>query len=306
MEDALLPRNLIYVLVVIFNVALCWAKPSAEPVALVAYRPSFKWYSEQLKQGPEISKAFQAGNLDQIDALVLRNQPTYPQLLREFQQSTPFLRGEIEDSAVLNSVITWLQLSILESRKHPSRALLVYEAWFQMAADLAYQESSLIGMKTSAVIRALLLDELERMPGPVQSASDPQQWMIWVQKLNLPWPIDRVILSEGKKFFSEKGVKVSQRVAQSLQKNPYQTAENLLSPKDSLSENERAFLVGMWKKTDVDQMIGEVNRLGRLQIKWAQEIYQKKYGQPALKNQQLVEQKVLFRLPIDYTTGKPM
>lgn len=276
-----------------------------EPTSLVSYRPSFKWYADQLQQGAEITQSFRENKLDQVDTLLLRNQPSYPQLLKEFAKSTPFLRGEIEDEKVLNSLITWLQLSILETRKYPSKALEIHQAWFQMAADLSYQESSLIGLKTSVLIRSLLMDELEKM-SEVDWMSRQTEWMVWVQKLNMPWPIDRIILSEGKKFFSPVGVKVAQKVASALQKNPYQTTEDKLSKKEAMSENERAFLIGMWKKSDVEQMVAEVNRLGKLQIKWAQIVYQKKFGKSASQSQQLVDQKILFRLPIDYSTGKPM
>jgi hypothetical protein len=63
-------------------------------------------------------------------------------------------------------MMTFLQLSLLEVRRQAFKKnwAMVQKhcaSWFLFAADFPYEESSLVGLRISGVVRSLILDELE-------------------------------------------------------------------------------------------------------------------------------------------------
>jgi hypothetical protein len=53
-------------------------------------------------------------------------------------------------------------------------------------------------------------------------------------------------------------------------------------------------------------MKSELNRIGRLQLDWAQAVYKLKTKSEAQSAQELVGAGLLPRVPVDYTTGRAM
>ena len=232
-----------------------------------------------------------------------------------FQQQQPFVRGEIEDEKVLGATLKWLQLAMIDCRVSaqknqwgPVRQHM--SAWFAFAADLAYEESSLIGIRVSAVMRALLIDELEKLQAKhsVQIAQSPEV-RLWFLQVRAPWPIDRVLVTESKMRLKPAELSLAESLAQRLQKNPYQSVDKILSePKMRHSAQTAAadFLRKLWRDEDIQQMKMEMNRIGVLKIRMAMAEYQARTQKAATNVTELVQNRFLDQVPTDYFSGKPM
>lgn len=232
-----------------------------------------------------------------------------------FQQQQPFVRGEIEDEKVLGATLKWLQLAMIDCRVSAQKNQWVpvrqhMSAWFAFAADLAYEESSLIGIRVSAVMRALLMDELEKLQAKhsAQIAQSPDV-RLWFLQVRAPWPIDRVLVSEAKMRLKPAELPLAESLAQRLQKNPYQSVDKILSePKMRHSAQTAAadFLRKLWRDEDIQQMKMEMNRIGILKIRLAMAEYQVRLQKAAANVTELVQNRFLDQVPTDYFSGKPM
>ncbi len=232
-----------------------------------------------------------------------------------FLQQQPFVRGEIEDEKVLGATLKWLQLAMLHCRSSAQQnqwpAVRQHmSAWFSFAADLAYEESSLIGLRVSAVIRALLMDELEKLQTKHSTQiAQSAEMRLWFLQVRAPWPIDRVLVSEAKMRLKPAEIALAESLAQRLQKNPYQSVDKILSePKMRHSAQTAAadFLRKLWRDEDIQQMKMEINRIGILKIRLAMAEYQLRLQKPAASVNELVQNHFLDQVPTDYFSGKPM
>jgi hypothetical protein len=136
-----------------------------------AEKPSFRTFTESLKSPDEIralykeSQSLEKDPAARLQPLWQANEKSELELQKEFRASNSFVRGEIEDEKVLSGLMSWLQLSLLKARaeafqSHWDEVQKNLAPWFQFAADFPYEESSLVGLRTTGVIRSLLLDEL--------------------------------------------------------------------------------------------------------------------------------------------------
>jgi hypothetical protein len=66
------------------------------------------------------------------------------------------------------------------------------------------------------------------------------------------------------------------------------------------------FLRQFWTDKEISRMKSELNRIGRLQLDWAQAVYKLKTKSEAQSAQELVGAGLLPRVPVDYTTGCAM
>jgi hypothetical protein len=223
--------------------------------------------------------------------------------------STPFVRGEIEDERVINIVTRFLQLSILDCRLQISKKELRPCAneiglWFQFTADLAYEESSLISLRFTHLVRSLWLDELEKFAREeglrFASAQD------WISSLRAPWPIDRVVMSEGRRVLTPAKMKIAEKVALAFQKNPYQTIEEIMKKIPKSQSPELDFIKKIWRKEDLEQMATEMNRINTLRILAAKSRYEIINKKKAQNFDELIKATLLNAVPIDYSSGRPM
>lgn len=278
---------------------------------------------ERLKKADEIATLFKDSLADpakatpeKVAALVKPNE----KLLSEFQnlsrESTSFVRGEIENEATLSQMIAMLELSILRIRNWEQQkplkrkfAQIKEEAgtWFQFAADLPYNEASLVGLRVTGVIRSFLIDELERLE---KSSGDEmardELWLNWLVQLRTPWPVDRMILTEAKRVLHPSSMNLAEKVAQKIQKNPYLSIEAALKQIPGHKPKELQDLKAIWRDQDMDGMKTEINRLQTLRLRLATRLFEKRKGKRPDKPQDLVTAGLLAQVPIDYFTGKAM
>ncbi len=278
-------------------------------------KASLKEFCLKMKQNEEISALFKASaNLESspeknLKPLLKKNQKTQKQLLEIFDQSGSFARGEIEDEKTLSCTIQRLQLSLLESReaafkKDWKRLQKNFQSWFLFAADFPYEESSLVGLRFTGVVRALLLDELEALQKKFSAEIAGQPAMRdWFLNVRAPWPVDRVLVTEAKRLLNPAMMPVAQAAASSYQKNPYQTSEQALKRVKGGEAQEADLLKQMWRDSDIQQMKTEMNRIGRLKIALAQAEYLKMHGKSPSQVSDLVQAKLLVTAPMDYFTG---
>jgi hypothetical protein len=227
----------------------------------------------------------------------------------EVLRSTPFVRGEIEKEEVLNSLTVFVQLAILHCRQQvmggeAKACSTEAPVWFHFLADLTYEESSLIALRLSHLIRSLWLDEIES-----EQKKDPAflaNSLEWVGTLRAPWPVDRVLLAEGKKVLQPASLQLLGRVAQAYQKNPYQSVETILKKIPGGKPQELEFIKKIWRDEDLSAMKTEMNRLSLLRIQAAQGRYFLVQKKKATGYDELLKAQLLSAVPVDYFTGRPM
>jgi hypothetical protein len=310
------PRAL---LVFILGVSAAHAKPNLQP----HIRPSLKEMGGRLQKGDEISALYKAALKDpsaltakKLAALEKPNRT----LLREFQNlaldSASFARGEIEDEVVLNRTLELLQLSLLRMRQwsteepaHRALGKIKEECntWFQFAADLPYNEASLIGLRVAGVIRSFLIDELEHLErARGAQMSQDEVWLNWFLQLRTPWPVDRMILTEARRILHPESMSLAEKIALKIQKNPYLSVDSALKQIPGGKPQEVLVLKNLWREQDMEGMKTEINRLQSLRLKLASRLFEKRKGKRPEKVQELVDARLLASAPIDYFTGRPM
>lgn len=231
---------------------------------------------------------------------------------RNLQESSRWTRGEFEVQADLDRFITLFQSHLLYCRhiamqKAPKEQVLRWQWWTNYSADLAYNEASLIGLRLSSVLRNLVLDEVERLsPEQKKHFAETPELMNFLVQIRAPWPIDRVVLSEGKRLAPPQAQRVVAELAQALQKNPYESMESIMGRVKGGASESMLFLRDFWTDKEISRMKAELNRIGRLQIDWAQVVYKAKTKQEATTAQDLVGAGLLPRVPLDYATGRTM
>ncbi|MEZ0392500.1 MAG: hypothetical protein ACAH59_09805 [Pseudobdellovibrionaceae bacterium] len=248
----------------------------------------------------------------ELKPLLQANQKPLAQLQKEFLESANFIRGEIESEKVLNQLMACLQLSMLKSRAHSFQSEWPqmqneFSSWFLFAADFPYEESSLVGLRTSGVIRSLLLDELEKIQTrfAAQLASQPtfRQWFL---KVRAPWPVDRVLISEAKRLLKPPMMSVANAAARAFQKNPYQTSQQALEKIKGGQSEGAELLKQIWREADIQLMKTEINRIGKLKLRLAKAEFENVNKKAPDSVQTLLNAGLLDQAPVDYFTGKAL
>lgn len=283
-----------------------------------AAKPSLKQFCQEFQQPEKVSALFKEsialkespqGALAPILAL---NQKSQQKLLQEFRSSSAFVRGEIEDEKSLDCTIKRLQLSLLEIRSFAfsgkwQQVQEIFSDWFTFAADFPYEESSLVGLRLTGVMRALLLDEFERIQSKF-SAEIAQKPNVreWFSKVRAPWPVDRVLVVEAKRLLKPPLQPLALALAGKYQKNPYLSSEKAMQGMKGAESKQAELLKAIWRESDIQMMKTEMNRIGILKIRLASAEFfhlNKKEPQSA---QELVTAGLLDSVPIDYFTGQSL
>lgn len=290
-----------------------WGEVRARELAPAGLKPSLQKIVSDFGDQPQISEYFKKApeKAAPLKKSFKKQLVVLDAFLGEARSSSSFARGEIEDEKVLNGLIQMLQLSILRVRETPpekSSDLIRRElgAWLTFAADFSYEESSFIGMKVASVIRALVLDELEQFEKtlPGQDSKQLTAWVEWSQAIRMPWPIDRVIISEGRRALEPRLHGLASQVAARLQSNPYQTAASILDRLAGGKAESTGFLRQMWAEKDLAQMKEEVSRLQGYQLRWGFRV-REALGHKAPHSMLEVAKAAGFSsIPINYKSGR--
>ncbi len=261
-------------------------------------------YKSSAELGADPGKAFQG--------LFKSNKASWDVLKKDFLTSGSFVRGEIEDEKTLNQLMAYLQLSMVKVRSSSfqgqwSDVREEFSAWLLFAADFPYEESSLVGLRTSGVIRSLILDEIERIQKKfaAEIAKD-SQFRKWFLGVRAPWPVDRILVSEARRLLKPPMVAVANSAALAYQKNPYQSVEKSLARVKGGQSEESKLLKQIWRDEDIQLMKTEINRIGKLKVRLALAEYEVRHQKPAQSIQVLVQEQLLDQVPVDYFSGKPM
>lgn len=306
--------------------SLCFqafATPNVAPTVIQYHeKPSLKQFGETLKMGAEISEMvkktqqfteMKASDFPEmkIQQVIATNQKQLEELKKQFLASEAFARGEIEDEKVMNQLLGFFQCSLLQARSsflknQDLRAKEELHAWLMFAADLPYEEATLISLRFSSVIRSLILDELESMQKKFPERwSKDELWLHWSEKIRASWPIDRIVLTESKKVLNTRLMKYALEVAASLQKNAYQSMETVLAANRAGKASELQFLKALWRDEDIVAMKTEVTRISAFRLRLAKAIYEHKTNEKLKSLDSLITAKLLTQIPVNYLTGKP-
>ncbi len=265
----------------------------------------------------EISKIYQKTKTEKVseqDLNAIKNNLTVLQIFKtDSVNQVQYIRGEIENEKHLSELIHLVQLSAImvrnfANKKEWHKVILELNPWSQYSANLVYEESSLVGLRVASLIRSLLFDEIDLIRTQFKSEiSKNKDLKAWLSNLRLPWPVDRVVLFESKRFLKLKSMQVAEKLAIKLQQNPYKTAAELLSKeKQNIPDKDYDFLTQMWSTKDIEIMKDEMNRMGEMLLKLATEEYFAQKGLYPKNAEDLKLGGYLERLPVDYKSGKTM
>lgn len=286
--------------------------------AFAAEKISFQRRLEGIQKSEEIASLYKAsGNLEkdpasELQPLLKPNLAALENLEKEFQASSSFVRGEIEDEKVLGCVIVSLQLSMLRARSasfqsHWADVQKEFSSWFLFAADFPYDESSLVGLRATGVVRSLLLDDLEKIQKKFsREIAQNSALRKWFLQVRAPWPVDRVFISEAKRLLKPPMMSVANAAAKAFQKNPYQTSEKALEKVRGGQSESAKLLKEIWRDQDIQMMKTEINRIGKLKLRLAMAEYEQHNKKTAQSVQELLQAHLLEEAPIDYFSGKPL
>lgn len=287
-------------------------------LAFAADKPSLQKATSQIQKSEEITSLYkQTATLEkdpgkELSPLLKANRKSLESLQKEFTQSASFVRGEIEDEKVLSGLITMLQLSMLNARSKSFQGKWKdvqkeFSTWFLFAADFPYEESSLIGLRASGVLRSFLLDELEKIQArfakEMAAQSEIREWFLQVRA---PWPVDRVMISEAKRLLKPPMMQVATAAAKAFQKNPYQTSREALEKVKGGQAEGAELLKQIWRESDIDIMKTEINRIGKLKLRLARAEFEHHNKKAPQSVQELLNARLLDQAPVDYFTGKPL
>lgn len=293
-------------------------------VLVLTEKPSLRTHGQQLKNLLLIESLFSQttellkksgkdpllSNVDDLWKLNANNMNTW---LEEMRRSQAFQRGEMEDAEVFKQVLSAVRLSLMRARAQSmlgkwEQLRQDLSPWLLFAADVTYDEASLVSMQLGHQIRSLILDDLdsyEKYKAPSFPTGELQNWLSWISSIRSSWPVDRVVLTEAKKVLGDRSMYTAQQMAMLLQKNSYQTASEALHAARGPKTLELKSLEKIWKAEDIQSMRTEAHRLSALRIRWARDVYVQRLGQEPRRIEDLVEQHLLNSVPIDYATGKP-
>lgn len=298
-------------ILVLIAVSFSLAAQAADKVSLVKVTSDLK-YQDQIRALYKKTIDLNVDPTSQLKPLLKANRPQLEALRKDFSESTSFVRGEIEHEQVLNGLMHALELSMLTIRSQCFQLQWrevqnQFADWFLFAADFPYEESSLVGLRTAGVVRSLLLDELERIQKKfrLEIAKD-SSLRKWFLKVRAPWPVDRVLISEAKRLLKPPMMSVAISAAAAFQKNPYQTSEMALKKVRGGQSKEADLLKQIWRESDIKMMKTEINRVGKLKLRFAQAEYEWTHKKAPGSVQDLLNAHLLDQVPVDYFTGKPL
>jgi len=302
------------------TLTIATAAAGAESTSSFHYmaKPSFQVLATKLKEAEAITELFKETMASPVpekkfQKLWKENQKALTDLEHKFSDSAPFVRGEIEDEKNMNGLMTYLELALLDVRFQADKKAAAkwseiethFRNWFTFAADFPYEEASMVGLKVTGVVRSLLLDELEKVQEQnkteIAKADALRSWFLQVRA---PWPVDRMVLSESRRLLKPPMMKIAEKVATSLQKNPYESSEDVVKSLHAQDMDEAHYLNAMWKKSDIDMMKTEITRIGRLKLRLAMAEFEFKKGEKPKTADQLVQAGFLDQVPVNYSTGK--
>jgi hypothetical protein len=294
----------------------------ASPAWAASMTPKYSDVLKNFKESPEISMQFKAAQSQwpaksspALDQLLKQNQDflkTWDQLL---DQSANFHRGQLEDEKVLNQLTQVLQLSLLrlqtdfqQNTKSTQSLQKESQRWLGYAAAVPFDEASLISLKWAHLVRSMVFDQLELALSkyPECGISSGSDFLAWMNQVQVPWPLERILLTEGKRWVSGREVGKLEKLAMMVQKNPYLPLEETLRKIDPHPSENLLKLTVFWTKSDIDLLAEEMNRLQKMQGKLALAHYREKNKQEPKSVEDLVISKYLLQKPIDYRTGQAM
>jgi hypothetical protein len=256
------------------------------------------------RNGEQVTAAYVNEKTKDYKKILKINKTVYKQFSENMKSKKPFARGQIENESIINFVTQMLQYGVIQARgAFLKNDFKLYwsevDLWFQFAADLAYEESTLVGLRFSHVLRSLWLDEIEKnlKKNPAQF----HQARSHIQALRAPWPIDRVILSEAKRNLNGAALSQAEKIALEIQKNPYQATAEVMKKKNLQQTQSLAFIKEFWRDQDIEMMKNEVNRLQLLAAaaQWVDYTLQHKKPPASWTD-------MSYTAPVDYSTGKSM
>jgi hypothetical protein len=274
-------------------------------------------YLGRVKDSESISRIYK-GTMGQgkvsaeAQALVEKNVVVLKEIGSAFQAHKSFPRGLIEKPENMNGLTLLLQLEMVRVRTLAEKGVWlevrdIFSNWFTFASDFPFEESSLIGLRFTGVVRSLLLDELESLQSHfAEKIADSGEMRKWFLRVRAPWPVDRVVLTEARRVLASPYQKLAEKVATAYQKNPYQSAAATLGKSKGSQTAGAELIKNFWRDQDIESMKTEITRISRLKLRFAVSEYEKNRKTKPLSVDALVKEGLLDQAPLDYFTGRPL
>lgn len=277
----------------------------------------FLAFSHAVFATPPPSTPIQMHEKPSLKALVLESKKAkdlgalFEKLKKNVAESEAFVRAEIDEESTYKGLLEFQKNTLKNDAQllNQKKFLQVKEdlsAWLNFAADLSYEEASYNGLKICNELRLAVFDFID---GYVtlklaEIMKQDELWLPWALNIRIPWPADRMVMTEATRLKSPKAQFTARQIVASLQRNPYQTYSEALTRAQGPKTLELKELEKLWTEKELTQMKIEVNRLSRIQIRFSVAVYQNRFGAPAKSLDVLVHNNLLPQVPLDYITSK--
>lgn len=231
---------------------------------------------------------------------------------QKLKEGTGYVRGELLNSKTQSHLESWVKFQVLtlaflrldspSCEKYQNQA----STWMYWLAELAYNEASSEAMSLVSKWRNLFLNELQigLVPSSWQTC-DIENTLNWYRSLRLPWPVDRILITEsrGIQLLAKERTWLN-KAASSLQKNPHQSLDSWLKAEKVYVSNGLAQVTPHWNASHVSQMQNELAKHQKIHLLLATELFKSRHAKAPQSQADLVTSQIIRNILIDPTTGK--
>lgn len=250
--------------------------------------------------------------------MVMASSANLDELEQKMLNSQSFERGAWDNETVRTQIFEVFQWALLRARLKLEAGDFagtqkIWGAWFRGAADWPFEEATIEGMLSSVKIRSQLLDEVENSylkfaenqshQKTLGSFTDFKKWFLG---LSYTWPMDRIIIAESHKNLSSLFWPMADKVAKKFQKNPYQTAAEMLKKEKGTDSRGALKIKSFWTEKEIILFRTELTRVSKLKLRIAVKEFEIKNQKMPMSPQEIIKGGFLDQVPIDYFSGRPL
>lgn len=218
----------------------------------------------------------------------------FSRLQTALRKQETMLRGEIEDAATLSGARNLLRINLLRLRtmtsdKSGSWLASEGEVWQRVLQNIPYEEATLKSLVVAAEMRTEIWKEMrQKLLSPDRKNLPWTQWLEHLDRIQLAWPVDRVLLSEAKKQLPPAAVVIADHIAGELQKNSHRSVADIRKQVRGGQMERLSVLDAVWGKDQISLMENEMDLVHELKLRVAREIFRVQKGQEPKSLQELV------------------
>lgn len=283
-------------------------------------KPVFAWSKWVGEYAPKIDLVA----LFPADFTAPRSAPEYLALEKEWAQVRPRFeilrertteqlgsaRGDLENPELRLKIAQIYKISLLRLRlsgadQTGAWALTEGDIWMRALTAMAFDESTSETMRWVSEQRSLYAGEMLAKMKSLPIATfrmDPLHQHL--RQLKLPWPVDRIYLTESRKVLKPGAQLVANGLSGDLQKFPFKDLESLRRARRGVDASGLAALDLVYTLADVQLRQKEDDLFNEYRLRVARALFEKRQGALVKDLEQLKAAGLIDRVPIHHVSGQ--